>query len=68
VLALAGQFVVYALAAAGALLRDRTIGRLKIFTVPYYFCFVNAAAFLGVLSILRGKRTGAWATRSENSA
>jgi cellulose synthase/poly-beta-1,6-N-acetylglucosamine synthase-like glycosyltransferase len=64
-LALAGQLVVYALAVAGALLRDRTIGRLKVFTVPYYFCFVNAAAFLGVLSILRGKRTGAWTSRSE---
>ncbi|HEY2322731.1 MAG TPA: glycosyltransferase family 2 protein [Thermoanaerobaculia bacterium] len=60
VLALAGQLIVYTLAAAGALLRDKAIGRAKILTVPYYFCFVNAAAFLGVLAILRGQKMGAW--------
>ena len=60
VLALAGQLIVYGLAAAGALLRDRTIGRAKFLTVPYYFCFVNAAALFGVLAILRGEKTGAW--------
>jgi len=60
VLALAAQLIVYGLAAAGALLRDRTIGRAKFLTVPYYFCFVNAAALFGVLAILRGKKTGAW--------
>jgi len=63
VLALAGQLIVYGLAAAGALLRDRTIGRAKLLTVPYYFCFVNAAALLGVWSILRGDRLTAWSTR-----
>ncbi|HEX3582345.1 MAG TPA: glycosyltransferase family 2 protein [Thermoanaerobaculia bacterium] len=63
VLALAGQALVYGLAAAGALLRDRAIGRSKILTVPYYFCFVNAAALFGVLAILRGERLTAWSTR-----
>jgi cellulose synthase/poly-beta-1,6-N-acetylglucosamine synthase-like glycosyltransferase len=62
-LALAGQLVVYGLATAGAVLRSRTIGRAKLLTVPYYFCFVNAAAFLGVLSILRGERLTAWSSR-----
>jgi hypothetical protein len=28
-----------------------------------YFCFVNAAALLGVLSVLRGARLGAWTPR-----
>ena len=64
VLALAGQALVYGLAAAGALLRDRAIGRAKILTVPYYFCFVNAAALFGVLAILRGKKTSAWDNRA----
>jgi len=59
-LALGGQLIVYGLAAAGALLRDRAIGRAKLLTVPYYFCFVNAAALFGVLAILRGQKTGAW--------
>ncbi|HEX7191661.1 MAG TPA: glycosyltransferase family 2 protein, partial [Thermoanaerobaculia bacterium] len=63
VLALVGQLIVYALAGGGALLRDRTIGRSKILAVPYYFCFVNAAALFGVLSILRGERLTAWSSR-----
>ncbi len=64
VLALAGQLAVYGLAAAGALLRDRTIGRMKLLAVPYYFCFVNAAALFGVLAILRGQKTSAWDNRA----
>jgi cellulose synthase/poly-beta-1,6-N-acetylglucosamine synthase-like glycosyltransferase len=63
VLALVGQLIVYGLAAAGALLRGRTIGRAKLLTVPYYFCFVNAAALFGVLSILRGRKTSSWDNR-----
>jgi hypothetical protein len=59
-----GQLGFYGLAIAGALLRDRKIGRAKIFTVPYFFTFVNAAAFVGILSMLKGKRTEAWSTRS----
>jgi cellulose synthase/poly-beta-1,6-N-acetylglucosamine synthase-like glycosyltransferase len=66
-LALAGQLVVYGLAAAGGVLRSRTIGRAKLLTIPYYFCFVNAAALLGVLSILRGERLSAWSSRAMTS-
>lgn len=60
---LAGQVLVYALAIAGALLRDHPLGRKKFFTVPYFFCFVNAAAFFGILSIFRGERKAAWSSR-----
>jgi cellulose synthase/poly-beta-1,6-N-acetylglucosamine synthase-like glycosyltransferase len=63
VLALLGQLLIYALATAGALMRDRAIGRSKILAVPYYFCFVNAAALFGVVSILRGERLSAWTSR-----
>lgn len=61
--ALAGQVLVYALALAGWVLRNRPAGRAKVLYVPYYFCFVNAGAFLGLLSILRGNRVNAWAPR-----
>jgi cellulose synthase/poly-beta-1,6-N-acetylglucosamine synthase-like glycosyltransferase len=60
----AGQVLFYALALAGFALRGSRAGRAKPFTVPYYFCLVNAAAFLGVLSILRGRRLQAWTPRS----
>jgi biofilm PGA synthesis N-glycosyltransferase PgaC len=60
----AGQVLFYGLALAGFALRGTRVGRAKPFTVPYYFCLVNAAAFLGVLSILRGRRLQAWTPRS----
>lgn len=59
----AGQGLVYALAIVGWALRNRPIGRAKPFYVPYYFCFVNAAALFGLLSILRGSRVTAWTPR-----
>ena len=61
--ALGLQCLFYLLAIAGALLRHRRGGTLKMFAVPYYFCLVNAAAFFGVLSIARGTRVRAWSPR-----
>jgi hypothetical protein len=54
----------YALAVAGFLLRRLPIGRRWPLSVPYYFTLVNTAAFLGVLSILAGRRLRAWTPRS----
>lgn len=62
-LALVLQGVFYLLAIAGALLRHRPGGALKVFSVPYYFCLVNAAALFGVLSIARGRRVREWSPR-----
>jgi len=67
-LALIGQTAMYALAFAGAALRDAKIGRAKPLSVPYYFCFVNAAAFAGIVSMWRGRRTRAWSSRPTASA
>lgn len=58
-----GQVAVYALAIVGWMLRKRPIGRAKPFFVPYYFCFVNAAAFFGLLSIARRRNITAWTPR-----
>jgi cellulose synthase/poly-beta-1,6-N-acetylglucosamine synthase-like glycosyltransferase len=60
---LALQLAFYALAAAGMLMRHRKSGAMKVFSVPYYFCLVNAAALLGVLAMLRGERVRAWSPR-----
>lgn len=60
----AGQVLIYALALAGAALRRTRLGRSRILTVPYFFCFVNAAALLGILSMLRGRKVEAWSTRT----
>ncbi|MDX1630538.1 MAG: glycosyltransferase family 2 protein [Thermoanaerobaculia bacterium] len=60
---LGGQVVFYLLALAGFLLRHRWLGGWRIFSVPYYFTLVNLAAFLGVLSILKGERQARWEPR-----
>jgi cellulose synthase/poly-beta-1,6-N-acetylglucosamine synthase-like glycosyltransferase len=67
VVALAGQIAVYALALLGAALRDTRAGYWKVFSVPYYFCFVNAAAFVGLVKLMTGQGTKAWSTRGELS-
>jgi cellulose synthase/poly-beta-1,6-N-acetylglucosamine synthase-like glycosyltransferase len=61
---LALHVLFYAAAAAGFVLRRRRAGRSRLLTVPYYFCLVNAAALLGVVSIARGARLAAWTPRS----
>ncbi|HUG06688.1 MAG TPA: glycosyltransferase family 2 protein [Candidatus Limnocylindria bacterium] len=58
------QVAFYGLAVAGTLLRRRRLGSVRIFSIPYYFCLVNAAALFGVLSILRGRRVREWTPRS----
>jgi len=57
------QVIFYLLAVGGAVLRGTRAGRLKLFSIPYYFCLVNAAAFLGLLSIVRKERLRAWTPR-----
>jgi len=36
--------------------------KVKIFTVPYYFCLVNAAATLGIIDFLRKRQAVTWKT------
>lgn len=57
------QALVYGLGGAGYLLRGTRIGRSMVVAVPFYFCLVNLAAFLGVLAVLTGRRRMAWASR-----
>ena len=50
------QLAFYALVLLGALVRLKP----KALRLPYYFCMINAAAFLGMYHALRGGRTLAW--------
>jgi hypothetical protein len=34
--------------------------RIKILTIPYFFCLVNAAVVLATLNILRGQQIKRW--------
>jgi cellulose synthase/poly-beta-1,6-N-acetylglucosamine synthase-like glycosyltransferase len=59
----AAQALFCLLALAGFALRRRELGRARPLAIPYYFTLVNAAALLGVLSILRGERRREWTPR-----
>ena len=50
------QLAFYALVLLGALVALKP----KILRLPYYFCMINAAAFLGMYHALRGGRSLAW--------
>jgi cellulose synthase/poly-beta-1,6-N-acetylglucosamine synthase-like glycosyltransferase len=50
------QLAFYALVVLGALVRLKP----RILRLPYYFCMINAAAFLGMYHALRGGRALAW--------
>ncbi len=53
------QLACYALALGGALL-DRTGRRFLPCYIPYYFVYVHAAAFTGVVRALAGRRVASW--------
>jgi cellulose synthase/poly-beta-1,6-N-acetylglucosamine synthase-like glycosyltransferase len=57
------QLAFYGLALAGFLLRHAAVGRTPVLSTPYYFSMVNAAALLGVVSLLRGERRERWTPR-----
>jgi cellulose synthase/poly-beta-1,6-N-acetylglucosamine synthase-like glycosyltransferase len=67
-LAAAGQMLFYACGLLGFLFQRSWLGRLKMFYAPYYFCLANMAAFLGVVSRLRGQRLIAWQPRGDSPA
>jgi cellulose synthase/poly-beta-1,6-N-acetylglucosamine synthase-like glycosyltransferase len=59
-LLLGPQLVFYGLAVAGWAARRRAWGRARPLWVPYYFCLVNAAAAIAVVSVLGGLRFERW--------
>ena len=59
-LVLGPQLAFYGLAVAGWAGRGREWGRARPLWVAYYFCLVNAAAAIAVLSVLGGVRFERW--------
>lgn len=64
-LLLVGQLLFYVLALAGWTLRRSPWGRIKAFTLPFYFCLANAAVLVGALSLLKGERIVTWQPQRE---
>jgi cellulose synthase/poly-beta-1,6-N-acetylglucosamine synthase-like glycosyltransferase len=55
-----GQLAFYGLAVLGFLLDGTRLGRLKLFTLPFYFCLVNFAVLIATLNIIRGQQIKRW--------
>ena len=67
-LALLAQLAFYGCALLGLLLRGTRIGRLKPFTIPFYFCVVYAAALIATWNLLRGQRITHWTPQRQAAA
>ena len=55
-----GQLAFYSLGALGLLLNGTRLGRLKILTIPFYFCLVNAAVVVATVNIYQGRQIKRW--------
>jgi cellulose synthase/poly-beta-1,6-N-acetylglucosamine synthase-like glycosyltransferase len=63
-----GQLAIYGLALIGLLLSGTRIGQLKIFTLPFYFCMVYAAALVASIRLLGGQQITRWETARQGPA
>ena len=59
-LLLAGQLLFYLLALTGWVQRASKWGRLKVVSLPFYFCLANAALLFGFVLVARGQRIVVW--------
>jgi hypothetical protein len=59
-IATVAQLVFYGCALLGLLLSNTRLGRLKPFTIPYFFCMVNAACMIATVNLIRGHRIDFW--------
>lgn len=55
-----GQLAFYGLGFIGMLLDGTRFRRVKIFTIPFYFCLVNAAVLVATINIARGQQIKRW--------
>jgi hypothetical protein len=56
------QVAFYGCGLLGMLLVNTRFGRLKVLTLPFFFCMVNVAALLAVWNVVRGHRIDRWET------
>jgi cellulose synthase/poly-beta-1,6-N-acetylglucosamine synthase-like glycosyltransferase len=63
-----GQVFFYGCAGLGWVLDKTRSRRVKIFTIPFYFCMVNYASLLATLNVLRGNRIERWEPQRQANA
>ena len=58
--AMLAQVAFYGLALLAIPLQNTRLGRIKLLTIPYFFCVVYAASFVATIYLLRGIRIDRW--------
>ena len=66
-LTMLAQLGFYGGALLGLLLKGRLHGKLKILTMPFYFCMTYFAAMLATLNLFRGYRISVWETQRQET-
>lgn len=61
------QIGFYSLALLGMFFERNPSVKLKIFTIPFYFCMIYLASSLATLNLLRGHRVSIWETQRQES-
>ena len=61
------QAAFYGCGALGMLFGRMRLRRLKVFTIPFFFCMVYAASLLATLKVLRGQRIELWEPQRQDS-
>ena len=61
------QIAFYICALVGLLLNGTRFGHKKIFTIPFYFCMVNAASLVAIINVLRGHQIKHWEPQRQGS-
>ena len=61
------QIAFYICALFGLLLNGTRFGHKKIFTIPFYFCMVNAASLVAIINVLRGHQIKHWEPQRQGS-
>jgi hypothetical protein len=67
-IATVGQVAFYSCAVLGYLFNGTRLARKKIFTIPFYFCMVNAASLIAIINVLRGQQIKHWEPQRQGSS
>ena len=62
------QIGFYSCAMMGLLVSGTRLGRVRLFTLPFFFCMVNTAALIAIINVLRGHRIDRWEPQRQETS
>jgi cellulose synthase/poly-beta-1,6-N-acetylglucosamine synthase-like glycosyltransferase len=62
------QFGFYTLAVIGFVFEGQGVGKVKMFSIPFYFTLIYAAVLIAVIKLLLGQQIRQWETPNRNTA